>query len=106
MSNTGYVGLDETARGFIDALENSNICHDWRPYSGRGMFGEECVGIVLASEGDLYELAFELGKESACDSEVNDGKIAAAIRKVGRPLTDSMGRNIIAYWPGAKVVRS
>jgi hypothetical protein len=46
-------------------------------YSGRGMFGAECVGVTLDGIGD-----------------------GTAQRIVGSaPHTDSMGKQIVAYWP-------
>lgn len=49
-----------------------------RSYSGRGMYGAECVGVSLDSPGDL-------------DSE-----------GLPRATQDSLGRGVILYWPGAK----
>jgi len=48
-----------------------------RAYSGRGMYGKECVGVALDGIGD-----------------------GTAQQIVGSaPRTDSLGRRIIAYWP-------
>ena len=48
-------------------------------YSGRGMFGKTCYGIVCASANECLEVAGSHG--------LRGGK------------TDNMGKNYIVYWP-------
>jgi hypothetical protein len=55
-----------------------------RSYSGRGMYERQCVGIVVDSDDDLWNLAQQLGAESVV---------------IESPRIDQMGRGIIAYWP-------
>lgn len=55
-----------------------------RSYSGRGMYERQCVGIVVDSDDDLWNLAQQLGAESVV---------------IEPPRIDQMGRGIIAYWP-------
>lgn len=73
-----------TAQELIDALEEHG--YQWREYSGRSMYGKQCVGVDLSSDADLWNLARALA-----DFDVK------------APKTDSMGRGIIAYWPNAKL---
>jgi hypothetical protein len=47
-------------------------------YSGRGMYGKECVGVIVASYAEVARAAQIVGRE---------------------PTTDSMGRGVVAYWP-------
>ena len=54
-------------------------------YSGRGMFGDECVGVVLKDEGDLFRFAWNLPDDFA--------------ELLGNPEWDNMGLREIAYWP-------
>ena len=58
-------------------------------YSGRGMFGDECVGVVLKDEGDLFTFARLLDDELA--------------ELLGSPRWDNMGLREIAYWPKVTV---
>jgi hypothetical protein len=69
------------AQKLIDALQNAG--YKPRSYSGRGMFGQTCVGVYLESESELWTMADELVDI--------DGLYA--------PRTDSLGLGIIAYWP-------
>lgn len=55
------------------------LCSD---YSGRGMFGRECVGIVTDSPMHVIE--------------------KAAARGVRGFRTDNMGLDTIVYWPSVK----
>jgi hypothetical protein len=73
-----------TTNELISALEEAG--YEWRSYSGRGMCGEECVGVPLDGDSDLWKLARDL-------AEID----------VGQPTTDNMGRGLIAYWPRFKI---
>lgn len=71
----------------------------FRTYSGRGMYGKQCVGIVVSGGGATFELAFGL---SAWVQQADvDFELGEAFK---RPLTDSMGYDIIVYWPSIEVV--
>jgi hypothetical protein len=48
-------------------------------YSGRGMFGKTCYGIVCPSASECVEAAVSRGIRGA--------------------VSDSMGKNFIVYWP-------
>ena len=74
------------AQELTDALEDAGF--DVEPYSGRAMFGVECVSIRLDSESELWSLAYDLAEQGV---------------KVPAPRLDSMGRGLVAYWPSAKV---
>lgn len=78
----------------MQALERADLNESalYDDYSGRGMYGATCLGIV-GSTGDaakfLIALAFE-GDEAALS-------LAAYTR------TDDMGMSMITYWPNAQV---
>ena len=57
-------------------------------YSGRGMYGDECVGVTLDSMSRLYAFALEFASR---DAELAD--------LMGSPRTDDLGLGMIAYWP-------
>lgn len=59
-------------------------------YSGRGMFGRNCVGIVIDSERDLVSLGLAIAEL------VEDEDLKQVLANSTR--TDSMGRSLIAYW--------
>jgi hypothetical protein len=61
-------------------------------YSGRGMFGRECFGIVYDSLGQLLDFAAALGRRAEAD-DLDVSWLSNARR-------DSMGMSSIAYWPG------
>ena len=64
-------------------------------YSGRGMYGKTCVGIVC-EQRDLLRLGYAIG-EYIGDSELRD------IMLNGYTL-DDMGRSIIIYWTGIAIM--
>lgn len=61
-------------------------------YSGRGMYGRECVGIVLETPGQLFELGVVMGAMFEDDTA-----------DFGMPATDSMGHGTIAYFPAVQL---
>lgn len=66
--------------------------YDAEPYSGRGMYGAQCVSVSLDSDADLWRLATELARVSDED--------------IPPPRTDTLGYGIVAYWPRVKLVEA
>lgn len=58
-------------------------------YSGRNMYGAECLAVEIESEGDADRLRDELH-----DMDLRVGNT--------RPVVDSLGKEFVAYWPWAK----
>lgn len=61
-----------------------------RSYSGRGMYGDYCFGIVCSGAGEL--MRFILIVKEALDDDALDTFL-------GGPREDSMGYRTIYYWP-------
>lgn len=61
-------------------------------YSGRGMFGKTCLGLVYDSLSDLLVFVAYLARE---DEDHLDW--------ISRVRQDSMGMSTIAYWPSVSV---
>lgn len=57
-----------------------------RSYSGRGMYGKECVGVTCDNQVDLI-------------FDMMDHASRNQIKELKGCITDSMGRSIIVYWP-------
>jgi hypothetical protein len=70
----------EDAVGYFD---NAEIIS----YSGRGMYGRQCLGITFDSMKDAFDFALCVGEE-------NDLSLA-----LSRPTFDDMGLGIVVYWP-------
>jgi hypothetical protein len=70
-------------------LEDEDVRED---YSGRGMYGDTCLGFVTDKSDVRIGIAFAevFGFDDAWDLSVN-------VR------TDAMGRSSIVYFPGVKV---
>lgn len=64
-----------------------------RAYSGRGMYGKECLAFNSeAPLKDIQEISYCLGQHNA---ENEDDEIP----RPGRVEFDSMGTEYIVYWP-------
>ena len=88
--------MNETAKLVLELLENTSFYDSIRTYSGRGMNGAMCLGVEIP-RGALIELGYEMARSVYTDCVFADTSIVPA------PHTDSMGMDMIAYWPSAKV---
>ena len=88
--------LNDTSRMILELLENTSFAENIRSYSGRGMDGALCLGVEIP-RNSLFELGYEMARSVYRDTIWSDTSIIPA------PHTDSMGYDMIAYWPGAKV---
>lgn len=68
-----------TAQEFIEMLEECGF--DPQSYSGRGMYGKECVSVRDAT-------VWEVGRMLPHDAT-----------GIPEPHTDSLGTGIVIYWP-------
>ncbi len=67
-------------------------------YSGRGMFGDQCLGYV---GGDLLTFAFDLAMLTGGideSEELSPGDMREELDNLGAPLADSYGMGTIWYW--------
>lgn len=75
----------------LDQLARNGHCSEPRPYSGRAMYGKQCVSI----SGDYclseWEIALQIGYLARC--------FGIDARDIGTPHTDSLGRGTVIYWP-------
>jgi hypothetical protein len=88
--------MNETARLVLELLENTSFADSIRSYSGRGMNGSLCLGVEIP-RNSLFELGYEMARAVYSEAIWADTSIVPA------PHTDSMGMDMIAYWPSAKV---
>ena len=94
-----------TTKSLIQTIcETADI--EFRSYSGRGMFGRQCLGITakdaLTVAVDLFDgLRYAPLDEADLDAAHED--LAQALREA---RTDSMGMDVIVYFPDIAVVES
>jgi len=88
--------INEQAKLVLELLENTSFAENIRSYSGRGMDGALCLGVEIPRNA-LFELGYEMARSVYRDAIWSDTSIIPA------PHTDSMGHDMIVYWPGAKV---
>lgn len=81
----------ELLQQFADDYDYSFSCD----YSGRNMFGKECIGFTLEPEQSEFWLGMELGQHLLARGQMLD-----AFRK---PKTDSMGLGTIIYFPNISI---
>jgi hypothetical protein len=86
--------MDESTRQLVDILQSAG--HEPYAYSGRGMYGKECVGVDLHCEvlnfaADVIEAMAICG-----EADENGEMVAKALRNA---RSDSMGRGTVVYFP-------
>ncbi len=86
---------DLTSDRFIYMLENISDHNSPQSYSGRAMYGERCVALIIESINDLAVLGAKLMIDADDDDERE--RIVEVLRDT---RTDTMGKSeIIVYWP-------
>lgn len=75
---------EKQVKGLIEALESYG--YDPQSYSGRGMYGKECVSV---HDGSIWDIAKDLF------SEGEDG----AFNSLPEPRQDQLGLGVVLYWP-------
>jgi len=63
-----------------------------RSYSGRFMFGKDCLGIEGSSITEIYGALFQAAADVSCDMQTIAEELQGA-------HSDSMGRDVIVYFP-------
>lgn len=78
-------------------------------YSGRGMYGKPCVGVVADNPTNFVtELAMALVDQDYDGDDPGDwweacNRLRDQLDKLGEPLSDGMGLSTIWYWPNITV---
>lgn len=67
-------------------------------YSGRGMYGEQCLGLVC-NIGQFARFVQQVSRRVA----EGDDELAELEAELPNVRTDSMGLGTIYYWPGIQV---
>lgn len=81
-----------TFESIIDLFEAAE--YEVRSYSGRGMYGSACLGVVCDNPtGLMVELAMTL-VETTDDKQ----EMLSILEELKNPRVDSMGRSQIMYW--------
>jgi hypothetical protein len=88
------------AKKLITAIENADF--EARSYSGRGMYGDKCVGVTINGGMSSFRLgaaiAYALVESSNSDDPSSDVEELTRLRV----CEDSMGHGAIVYFPGVK----
>ena len=72
-----------------------------KDYSGRGMRGAKCLGLVVDSPADAYAILAGAAAEAEYDDETDLADEWLALFRKSR--LDSMGLQSIVYFPGVVV---
>lgn len=88
--DTGYNEYEEEQSKKTDKEKLKELAYELdlriRKYSGRGMYGSECYGITSNENVSEIQILEEAGKQGLKGAR-----------------WDSMGRNVIVYWPRVRV---
>ena len=74
----------------IQTLLNDIDGAELRSYSGRNMYGKQCLGIDMESMTDAFRFALMVEDDDLCLA-------------FSDPVFDNMGRGIIVYFPDVEV---
>src|ERR1700737_3926727 len=87
--------MDENTQHFVNILQSAG--HEPYAYSGRGMYGKECVGVNIDCE--VLDFAADV-----IDSLLNDGfdtdEVGNVVTKAFHGArSDGMGKRTVVYFP-------
>lgn len=92
-----------TAPQLIELLEELDL--EPQPYSGRGMYGAHCVGVVTDDPLDLLAIIL-IGGAERFTREHPDltgynliDMMGNLYEQLAHPYRDSMGLSVVLYWP-------
>lgn len=98
---------------FIEEVAEEGQGRSFRgAYSGRGMFGRECVGVVCPNPIDVVigiteNIAIELFENSGDENpELEREQAEEIFASLKECHIDNMGHDKIIYWPGIQYDRS
>jgi len=80
--------------------ESGDMEFQIRSYSGRYMFGRECLAIVPENNADIFMLGILLGN-TVDDDEID---LHQLLIDAANAQTDSLGRSIVYYWPNVPFI--
>lgn len=79
--------------------ETCDQVFDIRSYSGRGMYGKECLAIT-GDDIDMFRFGLLLGSTTMNEADVDD-----LIHEADNMKQDSMGLGTVYYWPRVPYVQ-
>ncbi len=85
-------------KALIQAIEEAG--YEARSYSGRGMYGKSCVG-VTCGRTEAFSLGVKVGMCLAANEDENEDAESSVEALADLWVqTDSMGHDMIVYFPG------
>lgn len=91
----------EALKSFLYHVSGSNVDFTVSLYSGRGMYGEQCLGFTVSNP---LQFMFELGKVARTIENDEDDHLYSIIEDMERQINqDSMGMSSIVYFPRVKL---
>lgn len=79
---------------FVELLQT--ITEDVRDYSGRAMYGRQCVGVTT---DDVFGLLADIVQEAGARREDGDSSMEELADIIRDTKTDGMGLRTTVYWP-------
>ena len=93
--------MNEISTEAFEALKDAAESHDGSvlsDYSGRGMFGATCLAITCSSLNDLIRTILKAQELAGGPTDITD-----YILNGGNMRQDSLGRDMVYYFPGLSV---
>jgi hypothetical protein len=88
--------MEATNKLLTEALLGMGL--DTQEYSGRGMYGKKCLGVVVPNGSSLIGLGLHILNSARTSLGDEDCVIDDFIADIEDAKTDNMGRDTIVYW--------
>lgn len=99
----------EVFRNLVSGYIEDNDENIRESYSGRGMYGSDCLGVVVSNNSDVTKvhlimaLVMEMDEEEPSDPKFSAEDVLDVLDSAPAFTTDNMGYDIIVYWRGITV---
>ena len=96
------MSINETQ--FVQLLKDAGLVP--QAYSGRGMYGQQCVAVTETEDGqdlgiaELVEIGWKI-RQAAVDTLEDEWAVDSVVRFIETVRTDSLGRGMVIYFPNA-----
>jgi hypothetical protein len=85
---------ESSQAAFIEALEDAG--YEMRTYSGRGMYGVQCVSVALDCDTPIWAFVCDVLTQASLNGAAEVATMAEQLRGLSY---DELGRGQVVYWP-------
>lgn len=88
----------------LDSIDNAGLVKPYFNYSGRGMYGRTCFGVVVPRSTSSFDVAMSIIADMI-NTDQNQSDINEIMEALSEAREDSLGLDTILYFPNLQIDR-